>query len=718
MLEDGTLQPSPPSPTPAPGPTLMQRDTPEPSDATKALVKRWLDDISQARKHWKPDFDRMRRNMKFAGGKQWYMQKENDDRYRVNLVQRVLKVIVSSLYAKNPTVIFKRRPKLDFTLWDGKLESMMQAQQQMMQAQQLAADPALAAANPAQAATLAAGAATAQALLQDIQQGMQRRQMIDRIGKTLVTCTSYYLEESRPGFKTQMKQMIRRARTTGVGYVKLGFKRAMELSEKQTNDIAAFQERLAAIGRMSADIADGEADPNSAEAAELQLAMKALQSNPEQLISEGLTFDFPASTKIIPSVSTSKLMGWVDCEWVAEEIMLTPDRVKEVYGVDIGKQFTAYRTVDGSPEGGETRRIADRSKGLACVYHVYDKRTGMQLVVCEGYPDFLREPCEPAVFIEQFFPYFAVTFNDIEEEGRLFPDSDVENLTSPQKEFNRSKEAQRQHRIANRPLYASPFGSFEDEEVKTLENYPAHSVIELKGLEKGRPVTDLLAPVQKIGVDPNLYETETIYQDMQRATGVGEANMGGGSNSTATESSIAENSRQGTLGLDSDDLDDMLTDLFRAAGQVLLGNLSQETVKSIAGPGAVWPELSRQDIMAELWLETKAGSSGRPNAAADAAKFERLYPLLVQIPGISPEWLGKKAIQIADDDADLEDAFVEGLQSIQALNNAAAAAAQPGTGNPETDPSQQGDKGQNNSPQPGQQRDNGQPGFDNRRPTN
>jgi hypothetical protein len=103
-----------------------------------------------------------------------------------------------------------------------------------------------------------------------------------------------------------------------------------------------------------------------------------------------------------------------------------------------------------------------------------------------------------------------------------------------------------------------------------------------------------------------------IFEDMQRVTGNAEANLGSTAGGTATESSIAESSRQGTLGLDGDDLDDMLTALFRAAGQVLLGNLSAETVKQIVGPGAVWPELSRQDIMAELWLEVKAGSSGPP----------------------------------------------------------------------------------------------------------
>lgn len=686
---------------------LIDRTPAEPSAARAALVKRWLDDIAAARKHWKPDFDRMRRNMRFAAGKQWPNQRENDHRYRVNMVQRVLKVVVSSLYAKNPTVVHKRRPKLDFVLWDGKLETLQQAQQTVVMAQRLAQEGAGAGADPAMVAQVTAAVVQAQALLADVQQGMQQRAMVDRIGKTLVTTAAYYVSEAKPGFKTQMKQMVRRARTTGVGYVKLGFQREMDLSEEQSKDVVTFEERLAVIGRLKADLQDGVADENGAEAEELRLAIQAIQSNPEKIVSEGLTFDFPGSTKIIPSVSTQKLMGWVGAEWLTEEIMLSPDRIKEVYGVDVGQGYTSYRTVGGSPEGGDTRRVADSKGGLACVYHIYDKRTGMELVVCEGYADFLKEPAEPAIFIEEFFPIFAVTFNDVEDEGRLFPESDVENLTSLQKEYNRIKEAQRQHRIANRPLYLAAKGAFEEEEVKSLEGYAAHEVIEINGLNGEKKAGDLLQPVAKIGVDPNLYETGTVFEDMQRVTGNAEATFGSSSNGTATESSIAESSRQGTLGLDSDDLDDMLTALFRAAGQVLLGNLDEATVKAICGPGAVWPTFSRQEIMAELWLEIKAGSSGRPNAAADAAKFERIYPLLIQVPGVSPAWLARKAIQIADDDADLEDAFTEGMQSITAMNQQTQAA----TGDPATDPNAQGSQGGNNAPKPGQQRDNGQPGF-------
>lgn len=676
-----------PQPT---GEKLMPRDEPQPAEGRSALVTQWLDRVQAGAKHWDKDFKRMRRNMSFANGKQWPGQSEDDPRFLVNLVQRVVKSTVASLYAKNPTVVAKRREKLDFALWDGTPEAVMQAQQVIqaatmaVQSVQAGMEMGVEAEPLPPAITQALG--PAKALMQDVEQGMARRKMLDKIGKTLVILTEYFMAEGQPTFKLQMKQMVRRARTTGVGYVELGFQREMELSEQQSGALNDVAERMATIGRLSADVADGEVDPNSAAAEELKLAMEAIRSEPEMIVREGLVFSFPHSTKIIPSPSTEKLMGWIGTEWLAKEIHYTPDRIKEVYGVDIGTSFTAHKVAPGSPESSAKR---SKSGSLARVFHIYDKSTGMDMVVCEGYPDFLRAPAAPAIYIEQFFPFFAVTFNDAEDEGSLFPKSDVELLTHIQKEFNRAKEALRQHRFANRPLYLSPNGSFEEDEVKSLQNYPAHAVIQLNGLKEGRPATDVLAPVQKIGIDPNLYETSSLFEDMQRVTGNAEANLGGTGNSSATESNIAEASRQGTIGLDSDDLDEMLSALFRACGSVLLTELDEATAKKIAGVGAVWPSLTKAEVAEELFLEVKGGSSGRPDQARDAATFERLVPVLVQVPGISPRWLAERAIKLADDDADLSEAISEGLPSIMAQN----AMAQPGTGDPASDPSQQGGRG-------------------------
>ena len=112
------------------------------------------------------------------------------------------------------------------------------------------------------------------------------------------------------------------------------------------------------------------------------------------------------------------------------------------------------------------------------------------------------------------------------------------------------------------------------------------------------------------------------------------------------------------------------------------------------------------DVAKEISLDVKGGSSGRPNQAQDAANFERVYPLLVQVQGVSPRWLAEKAIKIADEDADLDDAIIDGLPSVIAQN----AMAQPATGNPATDPTQQGGRG--DDPQGQRQTGNqAQPGY-------
>lgn len=698
---------APPVQEPQPfGKGVIERDPPEADPSRSALVKRWQTDVAGAKKHWKKDFDRMRRDQEFAAGKQWPNQTDNDDRYQANLVQRVLKTMVAALYAKNPEATIGRRKRREFTLWDGKPDSAMAALQvvQMADAATAAAAAGVQPTGPAPAAVIVDHA---RAVLADMQQGINKHEMMDGIGETLVCLLQYYLEESSPSFKRQMKAVVRRGRTNGVGYVKVGFQRAMQLSEDQNGKIADMAERLAVIGRLRADIADGEEDPYCATGEELRLAMAAIQSEPAMIVREGLVFSFPHSTRIIPSISTEGLMEWVGAEWVAEEVMLRPDRVKEIYGKDIGSTYTAYRVTSGTPESGNVVRAARGKEGLVCVWHVYDRATGLELVIADGYPDFLKEPASPQVFIEQFFPLFAITFNEVENEGDLFPKSDVHNMRHIQREYNRCKEGLRQHRHANRPLYLMPNGALEEEEEKSLIAHAAHDIIKINALADGQKAEEVLQPVRKVGIDPGLYETAGLFEDLSRVTGNQEAVLGSVSHGTATESNIAESSRAGTVALDGDELDDMLTALFRTCSQIMLAELSVENVQKIVGPGAIWPELSREDIMSELWLEVKAGSSGRPDQAREAANFERIYPLLVQTPGIRPSWLAARAVRIADDSTDLSEAFEEGLPSILSMNRA----AQVSTGDPANDPGAQGAEGadKTRAPRPGGGDQNGFP---------
>jgi hypothetical protein len=304
------------------------------------------------------------------------------------------------------------------------------------------------------------------------------------------------------------------------------------------------------------------------------------------------------------------------------------------------------------------------------VWEIYNRRDGMVYVLCDGYPDFLREPASPQIQIERFFPWFALTFNECENETRIYPPSDVHLMRDMQLEYNRCRQGLREHRVAARPKTIVSAGALDDEDIAKLQSHPNNAVLELNGLQPQQDVKQLLQAWQGPGIDPNLYEVNPLYEDIMRTIGLNEANLGA-AKGTATGDQISEASRQTAMGSNLDDLDDLLSQLAHAGGQILLKEVSSDTVKRVVGQGAVWPELSRQEVAEELFLEIEAGSTGRPNQAQEVANAERLFPLLIQVPGIDPEFVAKELIKRLDDRLDMTLAFKSMLPSIVAMNQMA-----------------------------------------------
>ena len=102
-----------------------------------------------------------------------------------------------------------------------------------------------------------------------------------------------------------------------------------------------------------------------------------------------------------------------------------------------------------------------------------------------------------------------------------------------------------------------------------------------------------------------------IFDDVQLVVGQQEANFGQVSKGTATETSIAESSRMSAIGANIDDLDSFMSEITRAAGQVLLLEMSKDEVIKIVGEGAVWPEFLREDILNEIQPYSKKSSVKR-----------------------------------------------------------------------------------------------------------
>jgi hypothetical protein len=543
-----------------------------------------------------------------------------------------------------------------------------------------------------------------QAIAQDIARAQAEDNLVERAGKTLSILYAYQVDQQPQPFKMALKAAVRRAKVNGVAWVKLNF-----LRETETRPEAAlrYEDSSAKLAMIERKLAEAQEQPEQdgedleAERAELQQLLADIEAQPDRVVREQIAFDFPKSGEIILDPKTRHLKTLAGCQWLAHKFALTCEEIEDIYGVDISDQMSgpkhdAYEAMDADPE--------ERSY---CVYEVQDKRRQQVCVIVEGYDRFLRPPAEPDIWFERFFNVWPLVFNEIEHDEEIYPPSDVWNARHMQFEYNRSRNALREHRIAARPFWVAAAGRLEASEKERLKNHAAHEIVEINPMDPKQPISAAVERGPTAPIDPNLYEVETMHSDMLRTVGSQEANLGGTSNATATESSIAESSRMSSLSDNADDLDDLLTELARAGGQVLLQQMSKERVVEIVGPGAVWPELpvSRRALADEITLAVKAGSSGRPNQAAELAKLERAWPALSAMPGVNPEPLGKKYADLVDIDS--EELLKQGALSIVAQNQLAGAAAPPAT----SEPTAQGGQGGDNAPKPDPGSGGAQPGY-------
>ena len=626
----------------------------------KKLVECIINEVTYARDvFFKDDYKQMVEDMQFAydgATPEWVSY----GGYIANIVQRHLQQKTSTLYAKNPIATAKRKPRMDFEIWDEDMQSVIQAMQ-----------------------ILQSGAYDFEsiALLQDYQRGMNDRMIANKIAKTLEIVYGYYQNEQNPTFKAEMKQMVRRTITCGVGYVKLGYQRVNGTSPDVARKLYDFDRRIKTLERLIADDQDdnGYTYDRQAEIANTEIVIRELQMEPEMLLREGLVFHFPMSTAIIPDPKCINLLGFRNADWVAEEYHFTADDIKELWKVDVtaggGTSWISRSEVNDywmgitDQDGNKIKKTSSEGCAVYRVWEVYNIKTGLVYNVCEGYKDFLEEPHAPDIETDTFWPWLPLVFNPIESEKRLFPHSDVFLMRDQQMEINRQREGLRKHRIANRPKYIAPRGSLEEEDKDRLENHEDSGIIEINNLKIGQNSAEIVQPMKMAGIDPNLYDVSQSYDDMLRVLGSQEVDFGGSSNSTATEASIGASSKMSSVDSNRDDVDMLLSSLARYSGQVLFAELSPETATEIAGRGAVWPTLSRSERSKEIFLDIQAGSSGKPNQALSIANLERLTPLLMQLPGLRATRLAKEAVERLGDNLDINEFIEAGAPSIQALNS-------------------------------------------------
>lgn len=624
-------------------------------------VRRWLDRIHRSKMKFKTSFDLMKKNQEFATGLQVENQTDLDvDKYIANITLRMVNQKVATLYAKNPKAIAVPREKLDYQIWDGDHMTMELAQ---MQASQIVAS----------GATLPPDL---EALLADYSAGKQRESLVKKVCKTLELVYQYFVDAQRPEFKAQAKQMVRRAITAGVAYIKPIL---IIDSPEETQEISSIDEknsvnaRLARAQEIMRQIQEGELQMDSPQLATLRSLLMSIgyseQTGDSRKLPVRLEFDFPPATSIIPDENCRNLEEWVGCRWLFQEYILPRSEINALFGVEVTSGTGEGLAKEVQPEKQPFYFKADDLTGvndpslshLIPIYEIFDYQTKTRSFVCDGWKDYLLLPEPDTPCVSGFWKIFALVFNQVDVENNsnasVFPPSDVQLMKSPQKEWNRTRDALRDQRNANAPTYLVRKGALTDNDKHALRTREPNQIIELEGAPPDQPIQNFIGVLQVAAIDEKVYDTAPLEQDMMLAGGMQQANVGPAQpNVTATVGSIAEQSRMTVTQSNIDDLDGVFSRCASCGGEMLLLTLPEMLAKKIAGAGAAWPEMAKDDFVDEIYLTIQAASAGRPNKAVEIANFQQLAPLLLQ-SGANPVGVIEEVAKRLDDTMDISKFF-------------------------------------------------------------
>ena len=681
------------------GPSNPDR-TKKPEPSEEALVKSWLAKIKTAKDKMQLDFDRMKDNQRFARGLQWQGQTELDfPKYVVNLTLQAINKGVASLYARNPKVDTNRRERMDYAIWDERIETLAAAQ----------ADVGMNGpnANP-----------MSQMILMDYQMGRQWKDSVDRMGRIIRIVVQYMFDAQQPSFKEQMKQLVRRVKTNGVGYVRRDYEESFDqiLASTSHETENTLSTRLKSIQHI---VTKYEKDKLRGESKEIevlrQLALsvgQSLTNGDMQNLNERIVFSFPPSNKVIVDPRCRQLKGFVGAHWILQEHNPSLEFINEFFELTGGeRELNGQNVTSLARENGQEWKPAeinepasdDVSVPHGCLYEVFDLDTKTTFFVLAGCKWFIQAPEALEPETNSFWPIKALTFNDVECEpdtfeggdSTLFPPSDVDLLRSIQKEYNRTREAWRWQRIANAPKYMTGKGWLSNNDKNNINNAEENTILELEGAPMGSDINKMLAPFRFAPFDQAMYDTSQLTMvDMGIATGMQQDNIGmNPQRGTATGQTIAEQSRVSGLSSNVDDLDMLLSCLAQDCGEITLRRFKKDTIVRIAGRGAslVWPdnEQLKEDFINEIYLDTVAASSGRPNQALKVAECERLAPIAINA-GANPVGILEWIKDSMGADVDLDKFFPIQAPPSTPMNGQAT---RPAGGGP-TQPTQQKGQGQ------------------------
>lgn len=457
----------------------------------------------------------------------------------------------------------------------------------------------------------------------------EQYELVKKFGLTAeIVLDQAVVKEAR--LKVHVKAALRSTQVTGDGWLKMVLQHDIKTDPLVQDRINDAQDNLQRVNALINEIEEGDGELLK-EKSELQIQIKALASNSEVKVYKGMVIDRIMTEDIlILDDAVVEFHQYDKAKAIAHRLWYTDDDFEATFEIEAPKGATEFNQ-RGLKADDKSKATTDpaNTKGTKyrCVYEIWDLMSQTVYTVCAGGDQWIRKPYTPEFLASRFYPFFDFGFNVI--EGRRRPLSDVELLIELQDEYNSTRTQYAAHRDDSMPVrVVRKGGQLTEGDIKRLQERKSREIVAVEG-DGGRALSEDMQEFAGVPIDPNVYDVTQIRNDMDLVSGMSDASRGNLIQpKTATEAELMSQSMATRVDERRDVVEDVLTDMFDAALEVLLQALSLDAVKKIAGPDSVWPSMDKDEIRAQVHLSIRGGSTSKPNKAKEQEQWGQVMPII------------------------------------------------------------------------------------------
>lgn len=421
---------------------------------------------------------------------------------------------------------------------------------------------------------------------------------------------------------------------------------APEYEELQTLDktIRAFaldhlRTEIAGMEELAEDeegrpLLDDDGDPVMVGAEDLQEKVRVLVENPSLLtdmdsLPEIGHYIGPVFQQVHPldlrwDWNIKRVEDLRYARWMAQRSLMTPADIREKWGLsdeelsgavwfdsDGKERTTATRGAGDDPEyGGKDDESlnpsgdptdTEHAGDMLAVWEYWDRVQGRVFRWVQGMGRFL-DSFVPDALPTRFFPFFALTLNRM--TGTFVGRSDVEFQMSLQEEINRQRTWDREAEKSQHPRFLTAKGLLKPAEKARAAEASPYEIIEVERLDDIKDkIVPLLPQVHTEAPD----RKSDARLELQQMAGVPSAALGAGNTGmTATSDAIANEQLGNRTAFRKKQIRKLYAELYKAMMELNAQVLTEEAAIEIAGPGAFFPPVDRQALMAHFAIECDA----------------------------------------------------------------------------------------------------------------